>query len=215
MKNIKIIIKECMMNANKEIGSEFYYAFDKKQSIAKENITSILNNYNYQFYQSGRIASLKALEFIKTKKILMPNYVCESVLQPFKSQKFDIVFYQINEDFSIDDSILSLINTNFGAVYIIPYYGLSYDYSKIKDKCKQHKVLIIEDTTQSIFTNVSQVGDLMVCSLRKWFAVAEGGLFYTKLQFKEDNEINWKFVDKRLNMLQMKHRYLNGESNNY
>ena len=61
--------------------------------------------------------------------------------------------------------------------------------------CLEYGYTIIEDTTHSIFTKERTIGDYCVCSLRKWFPVADGGVLYTK---KNVTDI-WDMAEYRKN----------------
>lgn len=176
-----------------EVGSEFDLN-PEQLSIVTDSIFSELNEYHVQCYESGRAAIQAAYSVvqqrnhnIKTigndccKSILLPEYICDSVINCFPT--CEVGFYHIRDDFSINVSdVLEMINENTKVVFIMHYYGHLQSLEDCKAiSMKAHKVgaIVIEDTTHSLLTAVHTVGDIMVCSLRKWMPIPNGGLFYT------------------------------------
>lgn len=163
-----------------EIGSEFNIAFENIEKVS-DNIYRFLSDYDSIYLDSGRSAIKLVLKLISSGEILLPEYICESVIKSFEG--FKINYYKINEDFSIDvKDLKTKINKNTKALFIMHYYGsLQQEYivSEIKDLKLQWGFMIIEDTTHCIFTKSQIIGDYCVCSLRKWFAIPDGGVLYS------------------------------------
>ena len=140
-------------------------------------------------YSSGRAALYQILMYLQkekgTTRILLPDYLCCSVLVPIKTLQLEYVFYPIDE-------CLKLIKDNFKATYksgdvvlIINYFGLqelSEEIAFIKSIDK--KSIIIEDDVQAYYEFKKDLGDVdfKFTSLRKTFAVPDGGLVKTKHQ---------------------------------
>ena len=82
----------------KVIGGEFDI------DLAKIGTKYSLNNSNV--FSSGRAALYHILKLLSTynkfTKVLLPDYLCESVIDAVRKSKFEIEFYNINSDLSID-----------------------------------------------------------------------------------------------------------------
>lgn len=140
-------------------------------------------------YSSGRAALYQILKYLQkekgTTRILLPDYLCSSVLVPVKALQFEYVFYPIDESLKLikESFIASYINGD--AILIINYYGLqdlSEEIAFIKSIDKN--AIIIEDNVQAYYEFKKDLGDVdfKFTSLRKTFAVPDGGLVKTKHQ---------------------------------
>lgn len=165
------------------IGGEFQIA-----------VTDILNAQNRHFdapdvyaYSSGRAALFQILKYLKLEKgishILLPDYLCSSVLVPIKDLGLEYSFYPIEEQ-------LELIKTDFSKQYnkgivvlLINYFGLKDLSSQIKYiRGIDENAIIIEDDVQAYYEFKKPLDgiDFKFTSLRKTFAVPDGGLVKTK-----------------------------------
>lgn len=132
-----------------------------------------------RFLMSGRCANYYALEDIcltDTKRTAyVPVYTCETVLAPFLKAGYELLFYDVTRDMTpvFDERALDRISV----VNLCGYYGFcNYDRDFIR-KCSQRGIIIVEDTTHSIFSSdgIDPCCDYVVGSLRKWIGVAAGG----------------------------------------
>jgi hypothetical protein len=159
-------------------------------------VTDILNAQNRHLdapdvytYSSGRAALYQILKHLMQEKnvnyVLLPDYLCSSVLVPVKELGLDYTFYPINEKLELEPSSFHPLYKNGTAVLLINYYGLQDLSSQIKT-IREHddKAIIIEDDVQAYFEFKKPLGDVdfKFTSLRKTFAVPDGGLVKTKHQ---------------------------------
>ena len=165
------------------IGGEFQIA-----------VADILNAQNRHFdapdvyaYSSGRAALYQILKYLKQEKgvthVLLPDYLCSSVLVPTKDLSLEYTFYPIDEQ-------LDLIETEFknrykkdSVVLLINYFGLKDLSNQIKTiRGIDRNAIIIEDDVQAYYEFKKPLDgvDFKFTSLRKTFAVPDGGLVKTK-----------------------------------
>lgn len=157
-------------------------------------VTDILNASTKQshllsdiyFYSSGRAALYQILKFLKNNKnvtrILLPDYLCSSILVPINRLKLEYEFYPLNYKLELDENSFLEVYKKFDVVLIINYFGLqdlSNSVSIIKRIDKN--AIIIEDDVQAYFEFKKPIGnvDFKFTSLRKTFAVPDGGLVKT------------------------------------
>lgn len=165
------------------IGGEFQIA-----------VTDILNAQNRHLeapdvytYSSGRAALYQILKYLKQEmgvsSVLLPDYLCSSVLVPVKELGLDYVFYPINEKLELEQTSFNPLYKNGTAVLLINYFGLQDLSSQIKVIREiDDKVIIIEDDVQAYYEFIKPLDgvDFKFTSLRKTFAVPDGGLVKTK-----------------------------------
>lgn len=140
-------------------------------------------------YASGRAALYQILKYLKSKigfgRVLLPDYLCGSMLLPVKALELEYGFYPIDEVLELEEQTFTALYKPNTIVLVINYYGL-------KDLTKQvsfirsldKDAIIIEDDVQAYFEFKKPLGDVdfKFTSLRKTFAVPDGGLVKTKHQ---------------------------------
>ena len=143
------------------------------------------------------------LEYIlrcrKYKKVYIPYYTCEVILEPFQKTGVSYDFYHINLDFEIVDDIVlqkdeALLYTN--------YYGLKQNYVEIL--AYQYGKQLIVDNTQAFFANpINGVDTFYTC--RKFFGVPDGAYLYTDVvaDFPMEQDTSYErmnFLTKRIDL---------------
>lgn len=188
-----------------ELGSEFNICLEDLEVIPN-SIYFKLKNYNAYFLDSGRNAIKLLLKIINKGEVLLPEYICDSVIEAFSGNKVN--YYRLKEDLTIDlDDLGSRINNKTSVVFIMHYFGALQPkdiLDQIKDMKSKNDFIIIEDTTHSLFSQVQTIGDYCVCSLRKWFAIPDGGVIYSQnsLAFCEYEKLDLnRNIDKAYGML--------------
>lgn len=144
---------------------------------------------NVYAYSSGRAALYQILKFLKQEKginhILLPDYLCSSVLVPVKALGLDFKFYPIDEQLELDASSFAKLYKKDSAVLVINYFGLKDLTAQIQAiRSLDENAIIIEDDVQAYYEFKKPLGevDFKFTSLRKTFAVPDGGLVKTKHQ---------------------------------
>ena len=160
-----------------ELGGAFNICLNNLQ-IENENLFEYFKEFNVQWYDYGRSA-IRNIPIDKNKKVLLPEYICESVINCFDKSK--IRFYKIDKQFNIDlENVLSQIDEEVGS--ILHYFGFLQDESiidAIKERAQYYEITIIEDTTQSLFSPHKLFGNYTIASVRKWLQIPMGGMLYT------------------------------------
>lgn len=174
---------------------------------------------NIVYTASGREAISLALYSLEKenpqvcKKCLMPAYMCDTVFIPFKKAGWELVFYHVGKDMNADGQELKRIieEHNPGMLFIHPYYGVD-TWEKLRPALEQYQregLLLMEDVTQSYYLQTDYTADYIVGSLRKWYAVTDGGFVATDhLLETEMLEYEEAFARRRLNMQTQKWKYL-------
>lgn len=146
-----------------------------------------------------------ALEYIlryigSVKKIYLPIYTCEVVLEPIKRLNIPFIFYSINENFEIGESIH--LNDD---EYIIAnnYFGIKDEY--INSIASIYRDRLIVDNAQAFFAPIIP-NIKSFYSVRKYIGVADGGIAvgiydddYLSLPFEQaEDHNNHLFIRKEL-----------------
>ena len=101
-------------------------------------------------------------------KILLPSYLCPSIVATFERSGLAWDTYQVNPDLSLDLDDLARKMDGFQAVYFINYFGFFHPPAVLDffQALRQKGVRVVEDNAQAGFPAHS-TGDFVFNSLRK------------------------------------------------
>lgn len=124
--------------------------------------------YDHKIYtNNGRTASVYALqhcaERMKNKVVLLPDYLCLSVISAIRWAGLSYDFYSVSANLEIDtDSLEAKIKEhgkNAGMIYMIHYFSVPQPPRIVKELCRlarEYSLLIMEDITQALFSRSPQ-----------------------------------------------------------
>lgn len=203
-------------NVKSEIGSEYWLEKNNKNA---ENI-----NFNFQqehkYLLSGRTAIDYVLQDILQEKIIkkvyVPSYCCQSMLQAFQDNNIEIEFYDVIYNNKLEYDIN--LEKECDIFYAMNYFGFEetrMDY--YIEKFASKKTIIIEDITHSLLSTKSynSKSNYMIASLRKWFPIMTGGIAIKgNGKFKVNNEqfpTNLNVYNAKKEAMSKKYSYIIGE----
>ena len=178
---------------------------------------------NQCYTASGREAielALISLEREKPelpKRCLMPAYMCDSVFLPFLHRGWELVFYSVDRELeTAGEEIFRLaLEHDPGLVFVHPYYGTDTcrGLRRQLSALKRSGVMIMEDVTQAYYLqSAGQDADFVVGSLRKWYAVPDGGFVASDLPIAEEDLLDGEaYAEERLAPLVQKWEYLQAQ----
>lgn len=167
------------------IGGEFSISIT---DLLKVQSLSSVDDGTYH-YASGRAALYQILKYLKKQqgiaRILLPDYLCDTILVPIKRLKLSYEFFSLNEKLELNPAVFYKVYKKGSVVLLINYFGLqdlSEQVACIRNLDKE--AIIIEDDVQAYYEFKKPLGDVdfKYTSLRKTFAIPDGGLVKTKCQ---------------------------------
>ena len=141
------------------------------------------------FFAQGRTAfyhGLLKLKIKKKNKILIPNYICKSLLTPIIKLNINYSFYNIDDNFKFNLSEIkkkALVNDY---LLIVHYFGQPQNINLILNFCKKNNIKLIEDNAHGYSGKfrgklLGTFGEIGFSSPRKILNTDTGGaLFYKK-----------------------------------
>ena len=133
------------------------------------------------------------------KKVYLPYYTCEVVLEPFEKLGIPYEFYHIDLNFEIRDRLTLKANE---ALLYVNYYGLKQRY--VEQLAEKTGERLIVDNTQAFYAKpIDGIDTFYTC--RKFFGVPDGAYLYTdkKLDEELDQDLSYDrmtFLDKRIDL---------------
>lgn len=183
--------------------------------------------YKNVFYQSGRNAIEVLLNFIQKEfgvdAILIPDYVCGTVTDAVKRAGMEYSAYCINADLEVNvDEIKDQLDLGIKSIYVVHYFGIPVSQSlmDIISECRSKGIIVIEDITMALLSSgdfTIGFGDYIVGSLRKWFAIPDGGIICSKCMPVPDepsNNIVSRYTNLYMLVQAMKREYVSGNFKN-
>lgn len=175
---------------------------------------------NQCYTASGREAIELALISLErenpeiSKRCLMPAYMCDSVFTPFLHRGWELIFYSVDRELeTAGEEIFRLaLEQDPGLVFIHPYYGSDTcrGLRRQLSALRRSGVMVMEDVTQSYYLQeTARDADFIVGSLRKWYAVPDGGFVASDLPIAEEVLLDGEeYAGERLKPLVQKWEYL-------
>jgi dTDP-4-amino-4,6-dideoxygalactose transaminase len=197
------------------VGGEFYE--DPRWLAHKPTIST----ENMLFLNGGKASLTLISEFLLDHdiyQILLPSYLCPTIITTLENYGLDFEYYQVNLDFSIDLEDLAQKSKSHRAVYFINYFGFYHSAATqaFLTNLKQHGVIVIEDNAQAGF-NDQPLGDFAFNSIRK-LAPYDGGYLVTSYDLKPYLEKYRGHPNRRLPVIRKYRKqladYLFGTSDN-
>lgn len=179
-----------------EIGSfyestEYTKGKNQKETLEEWIIKSV-GTVAVQWVSSGRDAIMAAVLDIEKKEragekiCILPQYTCDSVVRPFKKNGWKIFYYPVDKEFRVDRQEIKemLLKIKPTVLLMNTYYGVD-TLCNVRDiirECQEHiNMIFIEDMIQSLaLLKQGSMADYCVGSLRKWFAVPDGGFIASR-----------------------------------
>jgi len=163
------------------VGGEFYYDtrwLTDKRTISTENMT---------FLNGGKACLVVISDYLLdhgVKKILLPSYLCPTIVTTLERCGLSCDYYQINPDFSIDLDDLAQKAVDHQTIYFINYFGFLHPLAvrNYLSSLRQKGVIVVEDNAQAGF-NDQPTGDFILNSMRK-LAAYDGGYLITPFDVK-------------------------------
>lgn len=156
------------MKNNKEIGG----FFELELNNCKEYHNNAIR------LNSGRNCLHYILKVKKYKKIYIPYYICNSVIETFDKLNVKYEFYSINESFKPNFSKKLMYNE---ALLYVNYFGVNK--RNVVNLLQVYSNIIV-DNTQAFFQRQINNEDTFY-SPRKFFGVSDGGYLYVNRKLEE------------------------------
>jgi len=124
--------------------------FDKND-LDIEYLNSITKK-NWIYSSNGRASIYHILKSIEVDKVLIPVYICHTVLIPLKKLHVTPVFYDIDlEDLNPSLESIKILSQKYDikVILVASMYGNPANLVEIEKYCKESNIFMIDDAAQS------------------------------------------------------------------
>ena len=166
------------------------------------------------FTSNGRAALLLAAQAVRQQgashadSVLLPAYLCHSMVQPFQDLGFHVHFYPVDAQLHIDsDELLERVSERTVAVMLMHYFGWPQAESLVELLREAFPQLaVIDDRTHLLLSDLATTTTpdcrtISVYSPRKWGPFPDLGLILWPEQMQQAPErlaVDWPFALLRL-----------------
>ena len=135
------------------------------------------------YTKNGRSALAHIIQHLGLKpgaRVLLPEYHCPAMIEPFVWANIHIEFYPLNSDLSVNMPVFEkLLRSETSAVLLVRFFGFPTNIDKALVAAKHKQVKVIEDCAHAYFSEQLTVNgfysDASFCSLNKFFSCFDGG----------------------------------------
>lgn len=162
----------------KPIGGEFWYE-DYDNVVADRIEDGMLLD--------GGLSSieviLETLQLRSDESILLPGYLCPTIVADIRRITNNIVFYGITEEFDLDcrDIRNKIMKYNVKAIFFIDYFGFFHKQETLifLKEIQKKGIILIEDAVQLLWKTPQKefIGDYLFNSYRKFLPI-DGSILY-------------------------------------
>ena len=141
--------------------------------------------YGSPFYTSGRVALWAVLGSMGVgpgNEVLIPSFICDSVLGPIEAVGATPGFYPTGPSLEIDtERIQSSLTSRTSAILVPHYYGAPTPMDELRELCDERGIWLIEDCAHALFSFDGQAplgrcGHAAIFSPWKSLPVPDGGI---------------------------------------
>lgn len=145
------------------------------------------------FYGYGKVAVRDGIDLLRSAydgtatNILLPAYVPDGLVEPFREANLEPRFYRITSELRPDlPDVRRLADDDTLAIMAVQYFGLPLtesDVDALRACCDRHGAFLVDDSAHSALSArdgrlLGSFGDLGVTSLRKTLPVPNGAVLY-------------------------------------
>ncbi|MBI4306789.1 MAG: DegT/DnrJ/EryC1/StrS family aminotransferase, partial [Chloroflexi bacterium] len=147
-----------------------------------------------QLFAFGRQALSAALRSLGNGRILVPAYICDTVVDGIRAAGWQTRYYPLGEGLAPDWDWLEW-NGVAGdrAMLLVHYFGFPSDLTRGTRFAEQHGLALIEDCAHAFLTaalnpEVGRTGHAAIYSWRKFLPVANGGALVERSNARPGND---------------------------
>ncbi len=154
---------------------------------------------------TGRSALFHLIARLPTphaRTVLMPCYIAEGVIGPFRAADFNVRFYRLNADLTPNEAdVAAILDETLGrAVFmLIHYFGFSSASKALLDMLHDHRAIVVSDCAHALLSttedgiSLAELGDVALYSLNKFLPIADGAILLSLA-----NDIDIAIAEERL-----------------
>lgn len=157
----------------------------KPEHLTETNVKKDTSNKKYFSIGREAIAHILKTNRFRKKRVLLPNFTCFTVLDPFTQDGWKLCFYRYHRDLTIDDKYFrEVFNKSKPTICIfqsLSGMGFNAVENDLIDYTHKTGCMTVVDQTQDIYNSKNNPAVDYYCgSLRKWYPFPDGAFLYSE-----------------------------------
>ena len=133
-------------------------------------------------FESARSAFLALLRAARPVRVWVPNFICNAMLTPLKTEEIDVVWYDLEYDLTVDGRVE--IDSGDWLLYV-NYFGLcDSQVEQTLSRFGSNRVVL--DFSQAYYSPPVSEALATIYSPRKFFGIPDGGLIACSIPLQPD-----------------------------
>ncbi len=173
--------------------------------------------YKFAYARTALKYGLKARGFKPGDVLLVPDLICESVLEPLDALGFSVTYYPVDHSLEPEwGRMKGLLTPQTRALLLVHYFGQPRSIAQSLAFCREKSLLLIEDNAHGFGATyngqlLGTFGEIGISAPRKSFPIQNGALLHlagsqrpdvTSLQLQPSADRSfWRRVKKWLQLL--------------
>jgi len=155
----------------------------------------IRENFTLFTYSRDALTSiLTFLEIDEKNEVILPDFLCSTVIEAVTSFSTKIKFYKINEQLLFNSSeIKKIVTDDTKIILFVDYFGVQAEIEKnLEDFLVSRKIIILKDAAHSFLSQIEQKFekkyhyDFLITSIYKNIPIQVGALAVGELEQQKD-----------------------------
>src|SRR5678816_1115954 len=102
--------------------------------------------YSFSLARNALYHGLKLLGIVPGERVLVPAYVCRAAIDPLVAYGVNVDFYAVTRNCEpVIADLEERISPLTKALLLVHYFGFPHKLSAIRNLCKKHGLMLIED----------------------------------------------------------------------
>lgn len=160
-------------------GKPLYHPF------ARELASNASPPYKFAYARTALKYGLKHLKLNAGDSVLVPEFICESAVQPLNDLALSPRYYPVTARLEPAwNQVDQLIDASTKAMIVVHYFGHPQPLEECRSFCNSRSMFLIEDNAHGFGAthngrSLGTIGDVGVTAPRKSFPVRNGAFLYT------------------------------------
>lgn len=148
--------------------------------------------YKFAFARTAFKYGLKATGFRPGDVLLVPDLICESLLEPLSDLGIGVCFYPATPTLEPEwDRLAQLLTNSAKALLVVHYFGQPQPIADCLEFCRRHGLMLIEDNAHGFGgtyqgQTLGTFGEIGISAPRKSFPLHNGAFLYLANEKKLD-----------------------------
>jgi perosamine synthetase len=158
-----------------------FFRYFNRQSIQRSG-----SPFLFSHARTALKYGLHCLQISEGSEVLLPEFICDVVLQPFSELHIMPKYYRVTESLEPEwNDVTNQLSSNTSAIIMIHYFGFPQNIETFQEFATKNNIILIEDNAHGFGGQykgqlLGTFGDIGIVSPRKSFPTLNGAYLYLR-----------------------------------